>query len=84
MIAMTTKNGKTVRLSADYHIDTETVYYTVTCDGCTFEFVHFAPAAKVYKTLSARIEAGVVIDVLLSNLVSAARAMGYTVRKRGA
>ena len=80
MIAMTTKNGKTVRLSADYHLDTETVYYTVTCDGCTFEFVHFAPAAKVYKTLSVRIEASMTISDCLRKLVSAARALGYTVK----
>ena len=81
MIAMTTKNGKTVRLSADYHLDTENVYYTVYCDGCTFEFSDFAPAARVYKKLSSRIEAGVIVDLLLRNLVSAARTMGYTVRK---
>ena len=81
MIAMTTKNGKTVRLSADYHMDTENVYYIVTCDGCTFEFGDFAPAARVYKTLSARIEASMTISDTLRNLVSAARAMGFTVRQ---
>lgn len=81
MIAMTSKNGKSVRLSADFHLDTEQVYYTVYCAGCTFEFNCFAPAARVYKALSARIEAGMTFDVMLKNLVSAARAMGYIVRK---
>ena len=81
MIATTTKNGKSVRLSADFHLDTEQVYYTVYCSGCTFEFNDFAPAARVYKTLSARIEAGMTFDILLKNLMSAARAMGYIVRK---
>ena len=85
MIAMTSKNGKSVSLSADFQIDTEKVYYTVKCDGCTFEFGgNFAPAAKVYKTLSARIEASMTISDALRNLVYAARALGYTVRKVGA
>ena len=81
MIASTSKNGKLVRLSADFQIDTEKVYYTVSCDGCTFEFGDFAPAARVYKTLSSRIEADMTISDCLRNLVSAARALGYTVRK---
>lgn len=81
MIAMTTNNGKSVRLSADFHLDTEQVFYTVNCAGCTFEFNDFAPAARVYKRLSNRIEAGATIDILLKNLVSAARTMGYDVRK---
>lgn len=81
MIATSTTNGTSVRLSADFHVDTEKVYYTVYCSECTFEFGDFAPAAQVYKTLSNRIEAGATIDVLLKNLVSAARAMGYVVRK---
>lgn len=84
MIATTVKNGKSVSLSADFHLDVEKVYYTVKCDGCTFEFEDFAPAAKVYKTLSARIEASMTISDALRNLVSAARAFGYTVRKVGA
>jgi len=81
MIATTTKNGKSVRLSADYHLDTEQVFYTVYCAGCTFEFNDFAPAVRVYKALSNRIEAGMAFDIMLQNLVSAARAMGYVVRK---
>lgn len=81
MIAMTTNNGKSVRLSADFHLDTEQVFYTVYCAGCTFEFNEFAPAARVYKALSARIEAGMTFDIMLKNLVSAARTMGYVVRK---
>ena len=81
MIATTTKNGKSVRISAEFHLDTEKVYYTVYCEGCTFEFNDFAPAARVYKALSARIEAGMKFDIMLKNLVSAARAMGYIVRE---
>ena len=81
MIASTSKNGMSVRLSADFQIDTEKVYYTVSCDGCTFEFGDFAPAARVYKTLGSRIEADMTISDCLRNLVSAARALGYTVRK---
>ena len=81
MIAATSKNGKSVSLSADFHLDVEKVYYTVKCDGCTFEFGDFAPAAKVYKTLSTRIEASMTISDCLRNLERAARAFGYTVRK---
>ena len=80
MIATTTNNGKSVRLSADYHLDTEQVFYTVYCAGCTFEFNEFAPAAHVYKKLSNRIDDGDIKDVL-RNLVNGARAMGYIVRK---
>lgn len=79
MIAMTNKNGKSVRLTADFHLDTETVYYKVYCDGVTFEFKDFAPAANVYKTLSDRIESGNYTDNSLKNLVSAARGLGYKV-----
>lgn len=81
MIATTTKNGKSVRISADFHLDAEQVYYTVYCAGCAFEFNDFAPAARVYKKLSDRIEAGITIDVLLKNLVTAARTMGYSVKE---
>ena len=81
MIATTTKNGKSVRISAEFHLDTEQVYYTVYCAGRTFEFNDFAPAARVYKALSARIEAGMKFDLMLKNLVSAARTMGYIVRE---
>lgn len=81
MIAMTTHNGMSVRISADFHLDTEQVYYTVYCAGCTFEFKDFAPAARVYKTLSARIESSMTISDCLRNLERAARAFGYTVRK---
>lgn len=80
MIAMTTNNGKSVRLSADYHLDTEQVFYTVYCAGCTFKFNEFAPAARVYKKLSNRIEDGDIKDVL-RNLVNGARAMGYVVKE---
>lgn len=81
IIATTVKNCTTVRLSADFQIDVEKVYYTVYCEGYTFEFGDFAPAAKVYKTLSTRIEASMTISDCLRNLASAARAFGYTVRK---
>ena len=81
IIATTVKNCVTVRLSADFQIDVEKVYYTVYCEGHTFEFGDFSPAAKVYKTLSTRIEASMTISDCLRNLASAARAFGYTVRK---
>ena len=80
MIAATTKNGKSVRLSADFHLDVEKVYYSVMCGGYTFEFNEFAPAARVYKTLSNRIEGGNDIKDVLRNLVNGARAMGYVVK----
>lgn len=79
MIAMTTKNGKMVRLTADYNIDTATVNYEVYCAGVTFEFDHFGPAAVVYKSLSRRIEGGTFTVPCLMNLVAGARAMGYKV-----
>lgn len=89
MIATTIKNGRCVRLTADYHLDTETVYYEVYCFGfehsesaaaaTTFEFNHFGPAAKVYKSLSNRIEGGNFTDAFLKNLIAGARAMGYKV-----
>lgn len=89
MIATTIKNGKCVRLTADYHIDTGTVNYEVYCFGfdktraasVTFEFSHFSPAAKVYKSISSRIEDGNFTDAFLKNLVAGARAMGYTVKE---
>lgn len=79
MIATTTKNGKCVRLTADYNIDTATVNYEVYCACTTFEFDHFGPAAVVYKSLSHRIEDGNFTDAHLKNLVAGARAMGYKV-----
>ena len=89
MIAMTTKNGLCVRLTADHNVDTETVNYEVYCFGCkhvgpaaahtSFEFNHFGPAARVYKSISNRIEGGNFTEAFLKNLVAAARAMGYKV-----
>lgn len=81
MIAMTTKNGKSVRLDADYHLDIGTVYYYVVCGKVRFEFNHFGPAAKVYKSLSRWIDGGYFTDAFLNNLVAAARAMGYKVEE---
>lgn len=80
MIATTTKNGQMVRLTADYQLDVEKAVYTVYCNGAEFEFIDFAPAARVYKQLSRRIEEGDFVGILLDNLVKAARALGYTVR----
>ena len=68
MIAMTTKNGKCVRLTADCNIDTETVNYEVYCAGTTFVFTDFALAARVYKTLSERIESKTLTDACIKNL----------------
>lgn len=79
MIATTTKNGQMVRLTADYQLDVEKAVYTVYCNGTEFEFIDFAPAARVYKQLSRRIEEETPIGALLDNLVKAARALGYTV-----
>lgn len=79
MIATTTKNGKCVRLTADYHLDTETVYYYVECGKVSFEFNHFGPAARVYKNLSRMIDGGWLAEENLNNLVEAARALGYSV-----
>ena len=81
MIAMTTKNGKSVRLTADYNLDTATVNYEVYCAGVTFEFDHFGPAAVVYKSLSNRIEGETFTSECLRNLVKGARAMGYNVKE---
>lgn len=81
MIAQTIKNGNSVRLSADYHVDTEKVYFTVNCSGTTFEFCEFAPAARVYKTLSKRIEGDEGFSCCLQNLVKAARVLGYSVKE---
>ena len=79
MIATTTKNGKCVRLTADYHLDTETVYYYVVCGKVRFEFNHFGPAAHVYKNLSRMIDGGWLAEANLNKIVEAARAMGYSV-----
>ena len=81
MIATTTKNGQMVRLSADFHIDTGTVEYTVYCKGKTFCFNTFGPAATVYKSLSNRIGSENFTDAFLRNLVAGARAMGFTVKE---
>ena len=83
MIAMTTKNGMCVRLSADFHIDTETVEYKVYCAGTRFIFPDFAPAARVYKELSRLIEDGMKLNDRVIRLTSAARLMGYTVEEPG-
>ena len=81
MIAQTTKNGITVRLSADYQIDVGMAYYYVNCHGVTMEFRDFATAARVYKELSKRIEEGTEIESILRRLVEAARLLGHTVRE---
>ena len=81
MIAMTGKNGKSVRLSADFHLDTEKEFYTVYSGGTTFEFPDFRPAAHVYKTLSKYIEDEVDVTPMLRNLARAARLLGYSVKE---
>lgn len=89
MIAQTIKNGKSVCLSADYHVDTEKVYFTVCCFSfdkdrfrTTFEFCEFAPAARVYKSISKRIESE---DEFLAShihtLAYASRSLGYSVKE---
>ena len=91
MIATTIKYGMCVRLTADYNIDIGTVNYEVYCFGyehsgsvaarTTFEFNHFGPAAKVYKSISSRIEDGNLTNEFMRNLVAGARAMGYNVKE---
>lgn len=80
MIAKTSKNGQMVRLSADYHLDTEKAYYTVWCNGVELEFDMFAPAARTYKDLSRLIEDGINIVGCLNSHIRAARLLGYNVR----
>lgn len=81
MIACTSKNGQSVRLSAEYWVDVGHVYYNVHCNGAMFEFKDFAPAASVYRTLSRKIEDGMDISTLLKNLVKGARILGLTVKE---
>lgn len=80
MISMTNKYGKTVRLSADYHLDTAKAYYYVWCDGTELEFDMFPPAARVYNDLSRLIEDGADITARLKGHIRAARLLGYNVR----
>jgi hypothetical protein len=81
MIATTTKNGQMVRLSAEFHIDTGTLEYTVYCKGKTFCFEDFAPAARIYKDLSRLIEDGLDLKARLGHLVNGARLLGFTVKE---
>lgn len=86
MISLISKNGKSVRLSADYSIDTETAEFTVYSDGTKFIFREFAPAARVFKRLSGAIEAiemGGDYKKSLHDLIRCARMMGYEVREPG-
>ena len=83
MIATTTKNGRCVRLSADFQIDTETVEYKVYCTGIEFIFPDFAPAARIYKDLSRIIEDGRKPDDRVIHLATSARLMGYKVDVSG-
>lgn len=79
MIAMTTKNGKTVRLSADHFVDTGTVVYFVYAGGYCFRFHDFKTAARVYKDLSKTVEEGSSLTMHLKRVASAARMLGYPV-----
>lgn len=57
MIAMTNKNGKYVRLTADYDIDAGTATYTVQgSGGVNSTFIDFYSAAKLYREVSDAIE----------------------------
>lgn len=79
MIAMTIKNGKAVRLSADHFVDTGTVVYSVYSCGYYFRFHDFKTAASVYKDLSRTLEEGASLTMHIKRVASAARMMGYTV-----
>lgn len=84
MIAQTTKNGNTVRLSADFWIDVGKVYYEVYSNGTRFTFEDFAPAANVYKRLSFALENNPTgYAQVLIKLTESARMMGYTVSESG-
>lgn len=79
MIAMTVKNGVSVRLDVDYNLSTMTAEYTVSCNGTRFMFPDFKQAACVYKTLSARVENGEDVTFAIRNFVKAARLFGNSV-----
>ena len=81
MIAQTTKNGITVRLSAEYRIDVGVAYYYVNHLGVTMEFSDFATAANVYRNIARRIEEGTETKSILRRLVDAARLLGNTVEE---
>ena len=81
MIAVTSKNGNSVRLDADLQLDTEQAYYEVSCSGTRFEFKEFGPAARVYKKLSEAIENGGDVEARLKTLVKGARVLGFTVKE---
>ena len=81
MIASTIKNGKTVRLSADYFVDTGTVVYSVYAGGYFFRFHDFKTAARVYKDLSKTLEEESSLTMHLKRVASAARTMGYPVEE---
>ena len=59
MIAMTNKNGKYVRLTASYDIETGTATYTVQgSGGVDMTFIDFGSAAREYRRISDEIEYG--------------------------
>ena len=59
MIAMTTKNGKYVRLTASYDIDAGTAVYNVQgSGGVNMTFIDFGSAAREYRRISDEIEYG--------------------------
>ena len=57
-IAYTSRNGKTVSLTASYDLESCKAVYTVRGPVETVEFADFGEAAKLYNKVSAEIEAG--------------------------
>lgn len=80
MIAMTTKNGNVVRLSANYHLDRNEAEYKVFCNGTEICYKHFAQASEIYNDLSKAIEDGKDPAEKLGYRVKAAQIFGDTVR----
>lgn len=83
MIAQTTKNGITVRLSAEYMIDVGKAYFKVYSKGTRFTFEDFSSAANVYKRLTAALDEGIDYAPVLCKLIKAARLLGNVVVEPG-
>ena len=69
MIAMCTKNGKMVRLSANYDFEKETASYEVTYEVTHLYFGDFKHAVILYKSLCKEVEMGCDMDKRMKTLV---------------
>lgn len=68
MISLTSKNGITVRLDAEYDIEKEVAEYRVTYGNTRLFFPVFKDAAIIFKTLSEDVEKGCEMDESLATL----------------